>query len=133
MENKLSLNNRETTLYPFTEVNPYASYFQKFKLSWFGESVAERQARELLAERYWEFPWEGAKNYVSGAVTPMTNAHWSGAVTATGGGVNIASNVGLGTHNALNLDPTLFNHWGNPALTTLKSISNTPVNIPTNL
>lgn len=113
---------------PGEEINPHASYLQKFKLSWFGESIGEKTAREALAVQYRKFLWK-----VVGAMTAMTEAHWSGTVTAAGGGINIATNIGIGATNISSLNPDNFNHWPRPAIAKLKSLKHSPTINPSGL
>ena len=83
--------NYDPRFYPFTEVNPYFSWFDRMRISWLGENIPERAARRALNSQMLDEIMSFGKNQSS----PITST--SGSLTptigATGIGIDIPSGI----------------------------------------
>lgn len=77
MEKQNVMETADRSLYPFTEINPYSSYFNKLKTSLFGESISESLQRfkdRAYAERiYSSLQVSKGKFRAVDGLTPVTS------------------------------------------------------------
>jgi hypothetical protein len=114
------LITQDNRFYPFTQINPHASWFERFRIHYFGETTFERDIRIKLREVAWnEVHSLSVKQVQSIPVSPQL------------------ASVGLGIPNlpSGSLDFPLVSEWANQAIKKISSIpstpgSETPVNTP---
>jgi hypothetical protein len=118
----------ETHLYPFTEVNPFNSWFKRIRVNWLGETsseLAERlKLKELAYEMYNKIAVKNSTNIVEGSATITSGRISPSGWTPTASPL-ITNALGLHPFTPLNLP----NIGVITTLDTLKSLPSTPTGI----
>jgi hypothetical protein len=122
LDAQATLQHYDTRYYPFTEVNPYASYYDRLKMLFFGESDAAKSIR-LQAKSFVDASLVGfsSLNDVSGAPSGVATPN---SVTAIGLGTPTSTLATTGTHTIW--DMVKLAQIDNK----LKALSQTPLTTP---
>lgn len=115
MDNQSHVQTMNRDYYPFTTIDPYASWFDRMRISWFGENKAEMLQRiKDEATAMMEYNSQvGASPLTSGTVTPHMGSVGLGLGLRTVSGSGITDAIVAGTS-------------GNEVWDKLGSIPNTP-------
>jgi len=130
MEVQNDLNRANRNLYPFTEHNPFDSWFKKFRLSYIGESApefVERTRVRMHADRIYEsLRVTKGKAIDIGGATPIFSAQNSPYLSTS---TTPAITLGLNTM-AINAGPSLVDMGSLSVQYTLSNVSDIPLNLP---